>query len=123
MRNLLLLMLAVMALCLVGCGGTLGGTATGVLTGTPVILAVTPNPAVRGSTITITGTNLNGTNTTAYFSGLTSVSSTASSGGSSSIVVTVPSGIPAGTYTLYLITTDGQGNYSSQSNSVTIQLS
>jgi hypothetical protein len=115
---LLLFCLAAMVFGLNGCGGGLG-SAAGALLGNPVILAISPNPAVRGQTITITGTNLNGTLTTAWFNG---TSSNASSGGSSSVVVVVPTTISAGTYNVYVITTDGNGNYSTQSNAVTLSI-
>jgi len=117
--KLVLLVIALVAVLftLTGCGG-LSNPVTS-LTGTPVILAISPNPVTRGQAITITGTGLNGTLTAAWFNG---TSSNASSGGTTSVTVSVPTTIPAGTYSVYVITTDGQGNYSSQSNSVTLSV-
>lgn len=101
-----------------GCGGGLGSTAS-TLVGTPVILSISPNPVVRGQTITITGTNLNGSLTTAWFNG---TQSNASSGGTTSVTVTVPTTITAGTYSIYVVTNDGQGDFSPQSNSITLSV-
>ena len=108
---------------LAGCGGAsglLGSTLT-----TPTITSIT-NPAVRGQTITITGANLNGVNTTAYFNssstGVTLQTISASSGGTSSVVVSVPTQMTAGTYNVIVTTSDGTGDglTSAASNSVTI---
>jgi len=109
-----------MALWLAGCGGV--GSTLGTLTGNPSIASITPNPVAHGATITIAGANLNGTLTTAYFSGLSSANSTASAGSTTSVTVTVPTILSAGSYNVYVITTDTSGDVSSPSNSVTISV-
>ena len=108
-------------LSLAGCGGTTSGTPS--FLATPSISSITPNPVTRGSTVTINGTNLNGTLTTAYFvTGATLTPSTASSGSTTSVTVTVPSSIAAGTYNVYVLVSDGLGDTSPQSNAVTVTL-
>jgi hypothetical protein len=103
-----------------GCGGT--SNSLGQLTGNPSISSITPNPVAPGATITIAGANLNGTLTTAYFQGANTAQSTASSGSTTSVTVTVPTSLPAGSYSVYVITTDTSGDVSSPSASVTISV-
>jgi hypothetical protein len=104
---------------LAGCGGT-GGGLLGLTD--PVISGVVPNPVARGSSITITGTSLNGTSTTAYYANINTggVVSTinASSGTSTSVVVSAPPN--AGTYNVYVTTSDTSGDVSNPSNAVSI---
>ena len=121
-RNISLLSIALglAVFSLSGCGGT-GGT-PGVL-GTPVISSITPTPVAPGNSITIIGSGMNGTYTTAYFTGVISATSTASSGNTTSVVVTVPSTLPAGTYSVDVATTDANADQSLQSNSVSISVS
>ena len=120
LKHLVPVVLGVLAIALSGCGGT--SSLNGILT-TPVITAITPNPVTHGQTITITGTSLNGTLTTATFSGNVSATSTASAGSTTSVTVVVPSTIsyPA-TYSVTVTTSDGQGDVSSASNAVTLQV-
>ena len=105
-------------LTLAGCGGAAGGLLG--LTA-PVITGVT-NPVARGNSATITGLNLNGTLTTAYYAnpntGGVIATIGASSGNTISVVVSVPAN--AGTYNVYVTTSDGSGNTSSASNAVSI---
>ena len=103
-----------------GCGGA------GISLGTPVITGITPSTVARGSSITITGSNLNGTYTTATFvlstTGAT-YSATASSGTTSSVIVVVPTTVPTGTFNVDVVTSDSSGDQSSASNAVSIVVS
>ena len=120
--KLSILMIAVAVVCMTasGCGGT------GTTLGTPVITGISPSSVARGSSITITGSNLNGTYTTATFvlstTGAT-YSATASSGTTSSVSVVVPTTIPTGTFNVDVATTDSSGDQSSASNTVSIVVS
>jgi hypothetical protein len=114
--------LALLGMFVSGCGGS--NSAFSVLTTIPAISGVTPNPVTRGSTLTINGTGFNGTLTTAQFvsSGGVTTTSVASSGNSTSVTVVVPTSIAVGTYSLDVIDSDGQGDNSSPSNTVSVQL-
>ena len=113
----LIFALAIIGLISIGCGGV------GTSLGTPVITGITPSSVAIGSSITITGTNLNGTYTTATFvlstTGAT-YSATASSGTTTSVSVAVPTTIPAGTFNVDVVTSDSNGDQSSASNTVSI---
>jgi uncharacterized lipoprotein YajG len=113
------ILLGLTALGLLGCGGTSGSS---LFLSTPVISAISPNPVARGATITISGSELNGTQTTATFSGAKSAVSAASSGNSTSVIVSVPTTLDAGTYNVTVTTTDSLGDSFGPSNTVTIQL-
>lgn len=105
-------------LTLTGCGGAGGLLGLTV----PVITGITPIPVTRGNSVTITGLNLNGTLTTAYYANVNTggvvATISASSGGTTSVVVSVPA--TAGPYSVYVTTSDGSGNTSGVSNAVTI---
>jgi hypothetical protein len=123
---LLLVLLSMAVMSLAGCGGAL--TNLFGLGGTPVRTSIAPTTVTRGSVLTINGQFLNGTLTTAYFvlSGSAAASAIASSGNTTSVQLTVPTGIAPSSanaiYTLYVVTNDGNGDYSSPSNSVSITI-
>jgi hypothetical protein len=92
---------------------TAGGTATSTFTVTvssssgPTIGSVSPSNGPVGTTVTITGTNLRGSdnaNATVTFAG---VSATVTSDNGTSIVTKVPTGAPVGNGTLAVTTVDG----------------
>lgn len=102
-----------------GCGGAASSLFGGL--NTPVITGIT-NPVKRPSTVTITGLDLNGSLTTVYYANVNTggvvATITASSGSTTSVVASVPT--TAGNYSVYVTTSDGNGNVSSASNTVSL---
>ena len=121
MRNLQLLWFAsiLVTVLLVGCGGT---NSAGTLAATPSITSVSPTEALPGGALTIVGANLTGTYTMVSFSGPQNAEVAASSGGTTSVSATVPSTLIPGTYNVYVIATDANGDTSGASNSVQISV-
>jgi hypothetical protein len=118
----LLSALAAIAFGINGCGGSSSVSGAVVAVPTPVMSSITPNPAARGTSITITGQNFKGVNSTAVFNGATQATTTATSGGTTSISILVLPVLPAGQYSVTVETTDGQGDISAQSNAITVTL-
>jgi hypothetical protein len=106
---------------LTGCGGA-GTTPSGVLSITPTISTISPTSSAPNGTITITGTNLAGTYTQVLFNGPMVSNVFANSGGSTSVTAVVPSQFTPGSYNVSVIDTDADGDVSSASNSVQINL-